>query len=99
MVEEETKTDSGEAKAEADSSAGDKPEETDPIERANAAAERLEKANAERKDSIREKKEVIAKQILGGQTTASQAPEKKEPVSDEQYYKDVLAGKYNVKRE
>ena len=99
MVEEEEKTISGETKTEFDSEAGDKPTEDDPITRANAAAERLEKANAERKDSIREKKEVIAKQILGGQTAASQVPEKKEVVSDVQYYKDVLAGKYNVKRE
>ena len=99
MVEEETKTDIGEKKAEADSDDGDKPKELDAIERAELVAERLEKATEANKASIREKKEVIAKQILGGQTTASQVPEKKAEVSPEQYYKDVISGKYNVKRE
>ena len=82
-----------------DTDAGDKPKELDPIERANAAAERMEKANEEKKVILRENKEVVAKQILGGQTTASQIPEKKEPVSDVQYYKDVKSGKFNINKE
>ena len=98
MSEEKTETDSGEKKAETDSDPGDKPKELDTVERAELVAERLEKATEANKAAIREKKEVIAKQILGGQTTASQVPEKKEELSDEQYYKDVISGKHNVRK-
>lgn len=96
MSEEETHKAEEQINTEGDTGEGDKSKELDPITRAEQAAERLEKATEARKDSTRELKEERAKQILGGQTTASQAPEKKAELSDEQYYKDILAGKYNL---
>ena len=96
MSEEEIKKEEPTA---GDTGKGDKPEELTEVDKIHAAAKRMEKANEARTKVIQEEKELEAKKILGGQTTASQVPEKKEEVSDEQYYKDVMSGKFNVKRE
>ena len=99
MSEEETTTIKAEGDTTSDTAEGDKPKEIDVVTRAELAVKELAKATETKQAATRELKEERAKQILGGQTAASQAPEKKEPVSDEQYYKDVMSGKYNIKRE
>ena len=71
---------------------GDKPKADDPIERANKAAERLERANSERKSTIREAKELEAKRILGGDTQAGQSSEKKVEITAEEYSANILKG-------
>ena len=96
MNEEETKREEPTA---GDPGKGDKLEELTEVDKVHAAAKRMEKANEARSKVIQEEKEMESKRILGGQTTASQVPEKKEEVSDEQYYKDVISGKHNIKRE
>ena len=95
MSEEETQ------KAEstpADAGEGDKPEEPTEVDKVHAAAKRMEKANEARAKVVQEEKELEAKRILGGKTAASQVPEKKEEVSDVDYYKDVISGKHNIKK-
>ena len=71
---------------------GDKPKADDTIERANKAAERLERANSERKSTIREAKELEAKRILGGDTQAGQSSEKKVEITAEEYSASILKG-------
>ena len=77
---EETKDNSGE---------GDKPKAPDFVERAESAAERLEKANEE-------SKVLLAKQALGGRADAGMMPEEtKEPTPEEAAAK-FLKGEYSL---
>jgi len=69
-----------EKKAVDDIDDGDKPSASSIVERADAAAERLEKASAEYKALIRRQEELMAKQALGG---ISSGPGKKEPPKEE----------------
>jgi len=74
--------------------AGSKPSSTPLLDVANAAAERMEKANAETERLQIRQDEIDARKALGGQSEAGQQPVKKE-VDAEQYAKDILSGKIN----
>lgn len=71
---------------------GNKSQELDPIELANAAAERLEKANAEQKALLERQEKLYAKQRLGGKSSGVVQPEKKK-VDPKEYAKAALQGK------
>lgn len=86
MEEEEQKTQVTESE---DTREGDKPESTDPIERANEAAERLEAANKERERLLKEEKQLEARRILGGKSDNGE-PQKKEESASE-YVRKVLS--------
>ena len=101
-MSEEEKTISGEANAEVNTGEGDKSKEPTEVDKIHAAAKRMEKANKERANVMQEEKELEAKRILGGQTSAGKAPEPPKETTDQDrkdYYEDVLKGKFNVKKE
>ena len=70
------------------------PEKPDMIARANFAAERLEKANAEASKNLDRKEKLMAEQRLGGFTEAGQPP-KKEEISDKEYARKAQRGELN----
>ena len=84
-MEENDKKAEGEAKPTEDAGKGDKPTEIKSITDANAAAERLEKANAEAK-------ELNAIKIIGGGSPAGTAPEEKKEETPIEYAKRIVAG-------
>ena len=88
MVENETQTEEGKSE---DTGKGDQPKTPKILVDANAAAERLEKANAETK-------ELMARQALGGDTEAGQQPVKKVVESDTDYSKRIMAGDYQLEK-
>lgn len=67
------------------------PKATDLIGGANAAAERLEKANTKMEELIGRQEEVAAKQRLAGEAEAGTPSEKKEEISPKEYAKKALA--------
>ena len=66
-----------------------------PIERANLAAERLEKATEERNKLLDREEKFYANQKLGGRTegAAQEAPKKEQ--TPQEYKDEVLLGKHN----
>ena len=81
-----------------DADKGIQPKATTLVDEANAAAERLEKANERNAELLRQQEELMAKKALGGRSEAGQTPVKKE-IDAEQYAKDVLAGKIDHGKE
>jgi len=77
---------------------GDKPQEVGLIDKANSAAERLEKANKKQEELILRQEEITAKQMLSGRADAGQTSEKKEE-TDKEYSdridQEIRDGKYN----
>ena len=68
------------------------------LDRADQIAERQAREN-ERREKILDREEALAaRKAVGGVSEAGQQPVKKE-VDDEQYAKDVLAGKINNDKE
>lgn len=68
---------------------GDKPETASIVDDANSAAERLEKANTEKKKLLDREEALMAKKALGGRSEAGALlPEKKEETPQE--YKDKI---------
>lgn len=80
-----------EKKAGEDSEAGDKSETNSLIERADAAAERLEKANAEKKALLDREEAIMAKQALGGRSEINK-PEKPKELTDREFKEKFLKG-------
>ena len=67
-------------------------QKTDMISEANAAAERLEKANKEKADLLKREEALESRRILGGQTTAGvQQPQQKEETPQE-YARRMMRG-------
>jgi len=66
-----------------------KPKEPDMVERANEAAARLEKANAELKENIAKMESLRAEKILGGKAEAGN--EKKDMTADEKVTAEARA--------
>lgn len=66
------------------------PAPQDMIDKANAAAERLEKANEERERLIVREEALRVKETLGGKAEAGQTQNKEQ--SDEDYAKQVMNG-------
>jgi len=73
-----------------DSNVGSEPQATGLIDGANAAAERLEKANQKQEELITRQEELTAKQMLAGTADAGKEPEVKEETAAE-YAKRVMA--------
>lgn len=71
---------------------GDKPESNDPVERAVAAAERLEKENEKLKTNIKELRELKARDILGGKSETGETKPKEQTPAE--YAKEVMSGKH-----
>lgn len=69
------------------------------IDKANAAAERMEKANEKREALNKRKEEIEAKSVLGGKSTAGLPPPKKEPLSDTEYAEALERGEVNPLKE
>lgn len=69
------------------------------IDKANAAAERMEKANEKREALLKRKEEIEAKRVLGGKSTAGIPPVKKEPLSDTEYAEALERGEVNPLKE
>lgn len=70
---------------------GDKPKAISPIDAANNAAERMEKANLKHEELLKKSEELEAKKILGGTTEAGvQIPKQEETPAE--YAKRVMGG-------
>lgn len=76
-----------------DNEDGSKPSAASIVEQADAAAERLEKANAERLALLEREEQILAKRKLGGETSGPTTAGKKElsPVEYKDQY--LLTGK------
>lgn len=92
MSEEKTITTESSTITGANPEKEDKPETIELIKQQSERIKELEDADFKREEEK-------AKEQLGGKTLASQVPEKKDEVKPEQYLSDVLAGKFNKKRE
>ena len=82
------------------SNEGDKPEEPALIAGANAAAERLEKANAEEKANLKKREEIMAEDRLGGKTEVGGTPKQDERTQDQKdidYSNSIMNGETTVK--
>ena len=88
--EKETKTEDQEPTS-SDSGEGDKSEGVEIIKQQSTRIKELEK---ERDQKVMDE----AKKQMHGTAEGGEEPVKKVEVSDEQYYKDVTAGKYNIKK-
>ncbi len=77
-----------------DTEEGNKSKEPQVIVNANAAAERLEKANEERARLLGREEELVARKLLGGRAEAGQSPVVKEETALE-YSKRVDKGEAN----
>ena len=75
-----------------DTDKGDKSETTTLVDDANAAAERLEKANERKAELLRQEEELAAKKALGGKSEAGQAPVEKKEETPAEYRDRVMAG-------
>lgn len=62
------------------------------IDKANSAAERIEKANAQAAEILRKQEELFARQRLGG-TTSSEPHEEVKEESPKEYKERVMSGK------
>jgi len=75
-----------------DSGEGSKPEATTLVDEANAAAERLEKANERKAELLRQEEELAAKRALGGRSDAGQNKEVSEEEKKKQGAKEFFKG-------
>lgn len=79
------------------SNSGSEQETTPLIDEANAAAERLEKANKKQEELLRRQEILMAKQTLGGRAEAGQEAKQKEETDSEyrkRIEKEIAEGKY-----
>lgn len=85
--EEKTIKEDEKTGAAGDNEEGSKPETDSIVERASAAADRIEKANKEMSENLRRQEELEARRALGGKSEGKQ-PEKK----DEEVTPDKIKG-------
>ena len=97
MDEKEINT--GTETTEANTGDGNKPQSTGLVDGANAAAERLEKANQDEKDLLDRRETLMAKERLGGQTDAGAVKEKPKKLTDLEYANAMERGEVNPFRE
>lgn len=71
---------------------GNKPQGLNAIDRANNAAERLEKANTETSRIIKEQEELLAEMKLGGISGSAKQVEKPKEIDPREYAKAALKG-------
>ena len=94
----ETEEEEGEKETDADTETGNKSTTPDVVKQANAAAERLEKANEERARLLGREENIMARQALGGKSEAGQKVEKKEETPKEyndRIEKEISEGKHD----
>lgn len=65
------------------------------VDKANDAAERLEKANERTAELIKQREEIDARNRLGGRADGAVQDEKPKEVSDEDYADKALRGELN----
>lgn len=90
---EDTKQTQEEIKPAEDTGERDKSEGTGLVDGANAAAQRLEKANEEKRKLLDREEKLLARRALSGTAEGAQQPPKKEEISDVEYAKNALSGK------
>ncbi len=82
-----------------DTKEGDKPKTTPLIDIANAAAERMEKANEKTERLLDRQEEMDARRALGGRAEAGQAPAVEKDETPEEYKeridKEIQEGKHD----
>ena len=108
MVEEDKKPEDEEKKEEVETpeekpedskDSGDKPESTPLIDKANASAERLEKATAEQKKENDRTEKLAADKAFGGSSEGGQQIEKPKKLSDTEYAEALERGEVNPLKE
>jgi len=80
-------------KSTGDNDEGSKSPTASLLDNANAAAERLEKANEEHSKIIAKQEELMARQRLGGTANAGTTGDEKKEESPAEYAKKVMEGK------
>ena len=75
-----------------DTGDGDKSETFKAIDEANFAAKRLEEANAERRNIIREEQDLLARKALGGNSEGGTAAEEKKEETPKEYSDRAMRG-------
>jgi len=95
MVEENNEEKQGEEQANATSnnSEGDKSERFELVDRANEAAERLERANKRKEELLEKEEKLVATRMLGGKSEAGQQEEKEPEKTPQEFANDYLNGK------
>ena len=96
---EEKTTEQEKESSESDPSGRDKSGEDNPVIMANQAAERLERANQEKRELLKREEEMEARRILGGRSKGAEQvkqPEEEDPV---EYSKRALAGNIKPKEQ
>ena len=68
------------------------------IDKAEAVAARIEKANEETRALVERQEKVTARNMLGGKSSGTPVPEEPKEETPREYAKRVLAGLYNDKR-
>ena len=82
----------GQKKADGDPDTGNNSETNSLVERADAAAERLETANKERKALLDREEQIMARKTLGGQSEGPRQPEKPKELTDKEFKDKFLKG-------
>jgi len=95
MDEEKVQEEPAEVKPTKDTKEGVQSETTPLIDRANEAAERLEKANAKQEELQLRKEQLAAKAALGGRSDAGKPEEKPKKMSDIEYAQALQKGEVN----
>lgn len=99
MVDEEKQTEENKSEnTENNQDRGSEQESSDPVKQANAAAERMEKANQKTQENIKKLQEMEARNILGGKSERQQVEQKKE-LDPVEYSKRALKGEIPPKEE
>ena len=92
MDEQKTQTQEKPAETAGNIGERDKYETTPVIERANETAQRLEKANQERKELLDREESILAKKRLGGYTEAGEGKAEEQEESPADYTQRVMSG-------
>ena len=101
MSEEEEEKPKEEEQENTDESVKDrnKREKVEVIERANKAAERMEKANEKHEELLEIQKDDAAVKALGGRAEAGTEPEKPKKLTDTEYAEALQRGEVNPLKE
>ena len=82
-----------------DTGTGDKPKTPQAVIDANAAAERMEKANAKREELVERDEDLATQRALGGGSEGGKEAEKPKKLTDTEYAEALERGEVNPLKE
>lgn len=99
MKMDEEEKEEEEKQPEEDTGERDNPKSTELIDKANKAAERLERATEKKQEVLDKEEALMTRQALSGRASAGNQEEKPPEISNKEYAEKVLSGELNVKKE